>query len=115
VNLCEFEARLVYRGNSRTSKTVQRNPISKNKNKTQQKPLPKTQNKTNQPNKQTTIKNNPTTTKPRLLSQLYPGKKETLINVPFGLCFESALNAFLMLQNSSLSLKIEAIRQQRKR
>ena len=35
VDLCEFEARLVYRASSRTaSKVTQRNPILKNKNKT---------------------------------------------------------------------------------
>ena len=31
VDICEFEASLVYRENSRTVRTTQRNPVSKNK------------------------------------------------------------------------------------
>ena len=33
VDLCEFEASLVYRENSRTVKGAQRNPVSKSQNK----------------------------------------------------------------------------------
>ena len=33
VDLCEFEASLVYRASSRTTKVTNRNPVSKNKNK----------------------------------------------------------------------------------
>jgi predicted RNA-binding protein YlxR (DUF448 family) len=31
--ICEFEASLDYKVNSRTARTIQRNPVSKNKNK----------------------------------------------------------------------------------
>ena len=33
VDLCEFEVNLVYTASSRTAKTTQRNPVSKNKTK----------------------------------------------------------------------------------
>jgi hypothetical protein len=33
VDLCEFEASLVYRVSSRTARATQRNPVSENKNK----------------------------------------------------------------------------------
>jgi hypothetical protein len=35
--ISEFEASLVYRVSSRTARSTQRNPVSKNKNKTKQK------------------------------------------------------------------------------
>jgi hypothetical protein len=41
--ISEFEARLVYRVSSRTARTTQRNPVSKNKNKNKNK---KTKTKT---------------------------------------------------------------------
>jgi hypothetical protein len=55
--MSEFEASLVYRVSSRTGRATQRNPVSKNKNKTKT----KTKNKTKQKN-QTRTKNQ---TKPK--------------------------------------------------
>ena len=46
VDLCELEASLVYRVSSWTARAIQRNPVSKNKNK--QKPSNKLTNKNNQ-------------------------------------------------------------------
>jgi hypothetical protein len=37
--ISEFEASLVYRESSRTARATQRNPVSKNKNKTKQKSI----------------------------------------------------------------------------
>jgi hypothetical protein len=41
----EFEASLVYKLSSRTARAIQRNPVSKNKNKKQNKKNPKNKNK----------------------------------------------------------------------
>jgi hypothetical protein len=46
--ISEFEASLVYRVSSRTARTIQRNPVSKNKNKTKQNKNKKEKNKNKQ-------------------------------------------------------------------
>ena len=50
--LCEFEASLVYRVNSKTARTTQRNPVSKPKKPKQNKTNKQTKNPQNKTNKQ---------------------------------------------------------------
>jgi hypothetical protein len=50
-DLCEFQTSLVYKVSFRTDRTIQRNPVSKNKTKQQQQQQnPKKQNKTKKRN-----------------------------------------------------------------